>query len=149
MTLLFLRDEFDQLKNDFLIQVSDGYIGIFFSDNGLKGGLVLELNDARIIKSELNTIVAAGGGPGFESSGNMQVRGICSRTKTNISVWAGSAVNTLIVNGKRFGANWGGAEFVLPMQEGETVTGLEYGIIKWDTTQDQSCKIVSKNCLVL
>ena len=39
---------------------------------------VLELNDARIIKSELNTIVATGGGQGFESSGDMRVRGICN-----------------------------------------------------------------------
>ena len=130
------------MKNDFLIQVSDGYIGIFYSDSGLKGGLVLELNDARIIKSELNTIVAAGGGPGFESSGNIRVRGICSRTKMNLAVWAGNgAVNTLIVNGKRFGANWGGAEYVIPMQDGETVTGLEYGIIQWDYDQDWSNSI--------
>ena len=129
------------MKEDFLIQVSDGYIGIFFSDNGLKGGLVLELNDARIIKSELNTIVAAGGGPGFESSGNIRVRGICNRTKMNLAVWAGNAVNTLVVNGKRFGANWGGAEYVIPMQEGERVTGLEYGIIQWDYDQDWSNSI--------
>ena len=118
------------MKNDFLIQVSDGYIGIFYSDSGLKGGLVLELNDARIIKSELNTIVAAGGGPGFESSGNIRVRGICSRTKMNLAVWAGNAVNTLVVNGKRFGANWGGAEYVIPMQEGERVTGRVFAKLK-------------------
>ena len=129
------------MKEDFLIQVSNGYIGIFFSDNGLKGGLVLELNDERIIKSELKTIVAAGGGPGFESSGDMRVRGICSRTKMNLAVWAGNAVNTLVVNGKRFGANWGGAEYVIPMQEGERVTGLEYGIIQWDYEQDWSNSI--------
>ena len=71
------------MKEEFLIQVTDGYIGIFFIDNGMKGmdGMeeaVLELNDARIIKSELNTIVATGGGQGFESSGDMRVRGICN-----------------------------------------------------------------------
>merc|ERR1712168_1541703 len=74
------RDEFDRLKGDFSIQVSDGYIGIFFSadESGLKGDLVLELNDERIIKSELNTMVATGGGQWFVSSGDLRVRGICS-----------------------------------------------------------------------
>ena len=64
-----------------------------------------------------------------------------SQTNTNLAVWAGNAVNTLVVNGKRFGANWGGAEYVISMQEGERVTGLEYGIIQWDYDQDWSNSI--------
>ena len=95
---------------------------------GMIGALVLELNDVRIIKSELNTVVAAGGGAGWGSSGDLRVRGICSKTTMDLSVYAGGVVNTIVVNGARFGANSGGALIDVPLQEGETILQLEYGI---------------------
>ena len=106
----------------------DGNIAIYSSDMGMIGALVLELNDERIIKSELNTVVAAGGGIGWESSGDLRVRGICSKTTMDLSVYAGTLVNTIVVNGARFGANSGGDLIDVPLQDGETIFGLEYGI---------------------
>ena len=42
--------------------MTDGNIGIYFEPGvGIKGDLVLELNDSRIKKHELNTLVASGG----------------------------------------------------------------------------------------
>ena len=74
MTFIF-RDEFDQLKNDFIVQVTDGNIGIYFSNLGAKGDLVLQLNDDRINKSILDTLVVTGG---YKGSGNIRVRGVQS-----------------------------------------------------------------------
>ena len=72
MTFIF-REEFDQLRNDFIVQVTDGNIGIYFSNLGAKGDLVFELNDDRINKSILDILVVTGG---FEGSGNIHVRGV-------------------------------------------------------------------------
>ena len=57
------------------MQVTDGNIGIYFSSFGQKGDLVLELNDERIKKSELDTISASGGRGG---SGIIHIRGVKS-----------------------------------------------------------------------
>ena len=67
------RSQFIQLRKDFIVQVTDGNIGIYFSESGSKGDLVLELNDERIKKSELNTLVASGG---YGGSGHMQFNGV-------------------------------------------------------------------------
>ena len=69
------RSEWDELKKDFIVEVSDAYIRIYFSDltSGAKGDLVLELNDERIKKSELDTLVAAASTGGW---GPIHVRGV-------------------------------------------------------------------------
>ena len=74
--ICFLRSEFEQLKNDFIVQVCDGNIGIYHSNLGAKNHLVFELNDERINKSELDTIVATGLRNG---SGNMRIRGVLGK----------------------------------------------------------------------
>ena len=127
-TDLVFRFEFDILKEDFIIQVNDGNIAIYGSDMGMKGALILELNDERIIKSELDTVVVSGGGAGFESSGDIRVRNVCKRTQMDLAVFTGYVVNTVVVNGERFGANSGGNKYGIPMQDGEIITSLEYGI---------------------
>ena len=133
---LILRTEFERQRTDFIIRIKDGNIAIYLSEMGMIGALVLELNDQRIIKSELNTIVAAGGGAGWESSGDLRVRGICNKTKMDLSVHAGTVVNTIVVDGARFGANSGGEKIDVPLEEGETIIALEYGIdkiwVNWD-----------------
>ena len=53
------RDDYDRLKdNGIIVEVKDGYIGVFFSNCGLKDGVFMEANDTRIIKSELKTLTA-------------------------------------------------------------------------------------------
>ena len=59
------------MKKDFVIQVSDGNIGVYWSIFGVKSDLIVELKDVRIKKSELDTIVAAG-----NTEGNMRIRGV-------------------------------------------------------------------------
>ena len=71
--LFLLRNSFDQLKEDFIVQVMDGYIGVYFSSSGIIGDLVIELKDERIKKSELDTLVATGDTTG---SGEMRIRGV-------------------------------------------------------------------------
>ena len=70
---VIFRHEFDQWKQDFIVQVTDGNIGVYVAVQDAKGDLILELNDERIKKSELDTIVASGGWGG---SGNIQIRGV-------------------------------------------------------------------------
>ena len=53
---------------------------------------------------------------------------IPSQTKIDLAVYAGYVVNTIDVNGERYGANSGGNYANVPMQEGETILRLEYGI---------------------
>ena len=55
------------------MQVTDGNIGIYSSSLGVKSDLILELNDERINKSILDTIVVTGG---FGGSGIMRIRGV-------------------------------------------------------------------------
>ena len=73
MCSIEFRDEFDQLRGDFIVQVTDGNIAIYFSILGYKSDLVLELNDERIKKAELDTLVTTGG---FGGSGNIHIRGV-------------------------------------------------------------------------
>ena len=53
--------------------MTDGNIGVYFANLGVKGSLVIELTDVRIKKVELDTIVATGG---FSGSGNIHIRGV-------------------------------------------------------------------------
>ena len=53
--------KFNELRKDFIVQVIDGQIAVYKSDSGRKGDVVMKLNDSRIKKSELNTLVATGG----------------------------------------------------------------------------------------
>ena len=69
------------------MQVTDGNIGIYFAVLGAKGALVLELNDERIKKSELDTIVATGG---FGGSGNIFIRGVGGTSSFCIEVESNS-----------------------------------------------------------
>jgi len=64
---------YNQLKKDFIVQVTDGNISVYSSNFGSKGNLVIELNDQRIQKSKLNTLVASGGWNGY---GNLRFRGV-------------------------------------------------------------------------
>ena len=70
---IILRTQFDDLKKDFIVEVQDNYIKIFFSKFGEKMELVMSLFDQRIRKSMLNTLVASGG---FKGSGSMHIRGV-------------------------------------------------------------------------
>ena len=71
--------QWDQVKENFAVQVIDGNIGIYLADSeGVKGDLVIEVNDERIVKSELNTLTVSG----FiyndhEGTGTVRVRGVC------------------------------------------------------------------------
>ena len=47
----------------------------------------------------------------------------------DLSLYPGSVVNTIVVNGKRFGASRGGTKTDVPMQQGEIISRLEYGIL--------------------
>ena len=44
--------------NGFIVEVKDGYIGVFFSNCGLKGDVFMEVNDDTIVKSEFKTLTA-------------------------------------------------------------------------------------------
>ena len=72
--------EFNQLRNDFIVQVTDGRISVYKSESGRKGAVVIELNDQKIIKSKLNTLVASGGKSGWykggAKAGNIQFNGV-------------------------------------------------------------------------
>ena len=78
-------------KDGFIVEVIDGFIRVYFANDGLKDGLYMEVNDARIIKSELKVITTAPShtrGPGRAdwtdwSSGTAQftaVGGSCNQT---------------------------------------------------------------------
>ena len=79
MIRIIFRSEWDELKKDFIVEVSDAFIRIYFFDLlfGAKGDLVFELNDERIKKSELDTIVATGGlWENDSGSGPIHARGV-------------------------------------------------------------------------
>ena len=67
---------YEQLREDFIVQVTDGSIAVYQSDSGRKGALVIELNDQKIKKSELNTLVASGGSPYWGGKGYIQFNGV-------------------------------------------------------------------------
>ena len=53
------RDDYDRMKdNGFIVEVKDGYLGVFFSNYGLKGDVFMEANHDTIVKSELKTLTA-------------------------------------------------------------------------------------------
>ena len=64
--------KFNQLRNDFILQCTDGKIAVYESDSGRKGILIMEFNDQRIKKSKLNTLAVSGG---WGSSGDIHFRG--------------------------------------------------------------------------
>ena len=72
--------EFNQLRNDFIVQVTDGRIAVYKSESGRKGDVVIQLNDQKIIKSKLNTLVASGGQSDWykngAKAGNIQFNGV-------------------------------------------------------------------------
>ena len=67
-----LRDEFNKLKQDFIIEINDGLIQIYFSNLGNKKQLFLQLNAETIVKSKLNTLLVKGNSSG---SGRIRLRG--------------------------------------------------------------------------
>ena len=64
--------KYNELRNDFILQCTDGKIAVYQSDSGRKGILIIEFNDQRIKKSKLNTLVVSGGWGG---SGDIHFRG--------------------------------------------------------------------------
>lgn len=68
------RTEFDLLRNNFIVEVIDGEIGVYwYSADTVKGDLLFKLEDSRVKKSELTHLVASGYAYG---NGNMHFRGI-------------------------------------------------------------------------
>ena len=73
-------------KDGFIVEVIDGFIRVYFANDGLKDGLYMEVNDASIIKSELKVITTA---PSHisEPSGTAQftaIGGSCSQTPVTV-----------------------------------------------------------------
>ena len=69
-------------KDGFIVEVTDGFIRVYFANEGLKDGIFMEVNDASIIKSELKIITTA---PSHisESSGTAlfkPIGGSCNQT---------------------------------------------------------------------
>ena len=65
-----------RVRDNFAIQLTDGNISIYEADsNGVKGDLILEWNDASIVKADRDTLTVSGGHGG---SGDVTVRGICA-----------------------------------------------------------------------
>ena len=53
------RDDYDKMKdNGLIVEVKDGYLGVFFSNCGLKGDIFFDVNDDTIVKSEIKTLTA-------------------------------------------------------------------------------------------
>ena len=46
-------------KDGFIVEVIDGFIRVYFANDGLKDRLFMEVNDTSIIKSELKIITTA------------------------------------------------------------------------------------------
>ena len=72
----YFRDAFDKLKGGFIVQVTNGKIGVYYSNCGLKDGLFMELNDSSIIKSEFKTLTATS----FKFPGNRSIYGTAQFT---------------------------------------------------------------------
>ena len=70
------KTAYEELREDFIVQVTDGSITVYQSNSGRKGDVVIELNDQRIKKSQLNTLVASGGKPAWGGAGNIQFNGV-------------------------------------------------------------------------
>ena len=48
----------------------------------------------------------------------------------DLCVYAGTVINTIEINDEKFGASYGGDKITIPMQSGEYVSRMEYGINK-------------------
>ena len=71
--------QWEQVKNNFVVQVTDGNIGVYAADtHGIKGTLIVEKNDNRIVKSELNTLTASASNQ-ENSQGTARIRGVCGK----------------------------------------------------------------------
>ena len=73
-------------KDGFIVEVTDGFIRVYFANDGMKDGLFIEASDASIIKSELKVITTA---PSHisEPSGTAQftaIGGSCSQTPVTV-----------------------------------------------------------------
>ena len=69
--------QWEQVKKNFVVQVTDGKIGVYAADtHGIKGTLIVEKNDNRIVKSELNTLTASAT---KYSQGTARIRGVCGK----------------------------------------------------------------------
>ena len=69
-------------KDGFIVEVTDGFIRVYFANDGLKDGIFIEVNDASIIKSEL-TIITTAPSHISESSGTAlfkAIGGSCNQT---------------------------------------------------------------------
>lgn len=70
------RVQWEQVRNHFAVQVTDGMIALYTADyDGVKGDLIVWWNDDSIVKSELNTLTISGGHGGV---GVVRVRGVCA-----------------------------------------------------------------------
>ena len=72
-SIFLSSSDFNKLKQDFIIQITDEKIHIYFSNLGSKGEVFLQLNSETIVKSKLNTLVVKGDS---SSSGQIRLRGI-------------------------------------------------------------------------
>ena len=54
----------------------------------------------------------------------------------SFSVWAGAAMNTFEINGKRIGASGGGEKFDIPLQKNEIILSMDYGINRWSVPNE-------------
>ena len=71
------RTQWEQVRDSFAVQVTDGKIAVYKADsNGIKGDLILEHNDASIVKSDYDTLTMTGG---FSGTGTVRVKGICAQ----------------------------------------------------------------------
>ena len=78
------------------------------------------------------------GGAGPIQNGDCPAEAVAAQTgpthtcilsmKMRISVYAGYVADAIEVNGNRYGASSGGTKYDVPIQEGETVQRLEFGI---------------------
>ena len=70
------RTRWEQVRNHFAVQVTDGYIALYETDyDGVKGNRIVWWNDDTIVKSELNTLTVSGG---YGGTGVVRVRGVCA-----------------------------------------------------------------------
>ena len=68
--------QWEQVRNHFAVQVTDGNIALYETDSdGVKGDVIVEWNDDSIVKSELNTLTVSGG---YGGTGVVRVRGVCA-----------------------------------------------------------------------
>ena len=68
-------NEYNQVRNNFIVQVTDGNIALYSADSdGNKKSLIVEWTNTGITKSYYKTLTVTGG---FGGSGTVRVRGVC------------------------------------------------------------------------